>query len=813
MLNNLVVAAVRVAQAIAAIFGKKITQNTTNLSTGFEDVGSSIDDATGSAKKFKAQLASFDELDILKEDEDSGSGGLAGLGSGGFDVGDLYDVEEAPAIDGIKLLNEKLEEWNQKLKENYDKMVKAANDWGKQFSDAFLRIRWDLIGEVLANGLDIINGSINAFIDALDLDAFGRKFAEMFNHFFYEMNFEELGKTWGNRLKILADVLYGFFDDLDWHKIAVSIETAFRSMFDRIPWEKLGLTFASGMNGLTTIILEWSENFPIREFANRVWLTIKTAFENVDWKQLGQAINKLVIQAFEALQDIDVKEITNKIHDFLEGLNLGQIITEALKTSLDIKGEFWAGILQIPEGAAKSLVLFTDALKGLASVVKIIGGSSVLTNLMLFFKGFEGFKVPTAFKDFFETSLPTIFSSFGKWLKNGIPFKTAITGITDILKGFAVDVKNIIGGIGSWLVSFVKANWVGVIIAAVVAILADLYKNNEEFRAKVQQAWEGIKEIISSAWNGVIKPILDLAISFIRDVLAPVITWLYENVVKPVVEFITTTILDFWNNILQPAVQWVIDLLGQLIEFLQAVFQHDVQGVSDAIIGIVTGFQETFNSIIQGIHDFFVDIWERIEAFFEPLVTSLKDAGVDAFNLLDSGIGSALDGIKDAFSSAWSFIVGDTVDKFSTLVSNVGDAVSQIGSAVSSMLSTIADGISSAWSSISSFVSSAVAKLASVVIPHFANGGVLTGPTVGLMGEYAGARTNPEIVTPESKMREVFNEGNSEIAALLDRQNKILSEILEKDNSITIGDDVISASAARGNLAFKKRTGRSQFAV
>ena len=282
MLNNLVVAAVRVAQAIAAIFGKKLTANATNLSTGFEDVGSSIDDATGSAKKFKAQLASFDELDILKEDEDSGSGGLAGLGSGGFDVGDLYDVEEAPAIDGIKLLNEKLEEWNQKLKENYDKMVKAAYDWGKQFSDAFLRIRWDLIGEVLANGLDIINGSINAFIDALDLDAFGRKFAEMFNHFFYEMNFEELGKTWGNRLKILADVLYGFFDDLDWSRIATSIETAFRSMFDRIPWEKLGLTFSSGLNGITTIIMEWSENFPIREFANKVWLTIKTAFENVN---------------------------------------------------------------------------------------------------------------------------------------------------------------------------------------------------------------------------------------------------------------------------------------------------------------------------------------------------------------------------------------------------------------------------------------------------------------------------------------------------------------------------------------------------
>ena len=818
MLNNLVVAAVRVAQAIAAIFGKKITQNTTNLSTGFEDVGSSIDDATGSAKKFKAQLASFDELDILKEDEDSGSGGLAGLGSGGFDVGDLYDVEEAPAIDGIKLLNEKLEEWNQKLKENYDKMVKAASDWGKQFSDAFLRIRWDLIGEVLANGLDIINGSINAFIDALDLDAFGRKFAEMFNHFFTELNWVELGKTWGNKLKILTDILYGFFDDLDWQKIAVSIETAFQSMFDRIPWEKLGLTVATGLNGITTVIMEWSENFPIRDYVNHIWLAIRTAFENVDWKQLGQAINKLIIQAFEALQDIDVKEITNKIHDFLKGLNLGEIITEFFKTQLDIRGEFWAGIFQIPEGVAKSWVILKDAMSLLFKVITPLLSSSLLTNLLLFVKNI---KLPGLGKagenlGFFAS----VFSTFGEILKDTLAGTSGFS-LPELFGKFFTEVipnavtfgfeaiKSALGGILAW----VKSNWVIALIAVVAGALVDLYKNNEEFRAKVQQAWEGIKEIISSAWNGVIKPILDLAISFIRDVLAPVVTWLYENVVKPVVEFIATTILDFWNNVLQPAVQWVIDLLGQLIEFLQAVFQHDVQGVSDAIIGIVTGFQETFNSIIQGIHDFFVDIWERIKAFFEPLVTSLKDAGVDAFNLLDSGIGSALDGIKDAFSSAWSFIVGDTVDKFSTLVSKVGDAVSQIGSAVSSMLSTIANGISSAWSSISSFVSSAVAKLASVVIPHFANGGVLTGPTVGLMGEYAGARTNPEIVTPESKMREVFNESNGEIAALLDRQNKILSEILEKDNSITIGDDVISASAARGNLAFKKRTGRSQFAI
>jgi len=45
-----------------------------------------------------------------------------------------------------------------------------------------------------------------------------------------------------------------------------------------------------------------------------------------------------------------------------------------------------------------------------------------------------------------------------------------------------------------------------------------------------------------------------------------------------------------------------------------------------------------------------------------------------------------------------------------------------------------------------------------IKIPALAEGGVLTGPRMVLAGEYAGARTNPEIVTPENKMRDVFRE-------------------------------------------------------
>lgn len=45
-----------------------------------------------------------------------------------------------------------------------------------------------------------------------------------------------------------------------------------------------------------------------------------------------------------------------------------------------------------------------------------------------------------------------------------------------------------------------------------------------------------------------------------------------------------------------------------------------------------------------------------------------------------------------------------------------------------------------------------------IKIPQLAEGGVLTGPQLVMAGEYSGAKHNPEIVTPENKMRDVFAE-------------------------------------------------------
>ena len=44
-------------------------------------------------------------------------------------------------------------------------------------------------------------------------------------------------------------------------------------------------------------------------------------------------------------------------------------------------------------------------------------------------------------------------------------------------------------------------------------------------------------------------------------------------------------------------------------------------------------------------------------------------------------------------------------------------------------------------------------------VKEFANGGIVTGPTMGLIGEYPGARSNPEVVAPLDKLKDMIGGG------------------------------------------------------
>ena len=100
-----------------------------------------------------------------------------------------------------------------------------------------------------------------------------------------------------------------------------------------------------------------------------------------------------------------------------------------------------------------------------------------------------------------------------------------------------------------------------------------------------------------------------------------------------------------------------------------------------------------------------------------------------------------------------------------------------------------------------------------LAIPQLAKGGVLDNPTTVQVAEYAGAKRNPEIVTPENKMREVFLEGQIPVVNAIYRMGDMITKAYEENNekpivlngrkvSEQLYDDLNAVSMRKGKNGF-----------
>lgn len=91
---------------------------------------------------------------------------------------------------------------------------------------------------------------------------------------------------------------------------------------------------------------------------------------------------------------------------------------------------------------------------------------------------------------------------------------------------------------------------------------------------------------------------------------------------------------------------------------------------------------------------------------------------------------------------------------------------------------------------------------------------MLKEPTLAMLGEYANANNNPEIAAPQSMLQEMFDTNNANlIASFAQMTSQIISAIEGVDLEVSIGDETIARSAARGNNSYRNMTGRSLITV
>jgi hypothetical protein len=161
---------------------------------------------------------------------------------------------------------------------------------------------------------------------------------------------------------------------------------------------------------------------------------------------------------------------------------------------------------------------------------------------------------------------------------------------------------------------------------------------------------------------------------------------------------------------------------------------------------------------------------------FDKLNAQLKGLG-DTWDATALKINSTIrDFLESAFVSLGETIgkalAGEDVDGFQALGLLLADALTQIGKALigfavlqKAAIEALKNPLS--WpvalaAGVAAVAAGAYLKstLSKDRTKKFANGGIISGPTLGLMGEYPGASSNPEVVAPLDKLKDMMGGGN-----------------------------------------------------
>ena len=271
-------------------------------------------------------------------------------------------------------------------------------------------------------------------------------------------------------------------------------------------------------------------------------------------------------------------------------------------------------------------------------------------------------------------------------------------------------------------------------------------------------------------------------------------------------------------------------LSDEQLEKLNA-FAEKIDGIKDKLNGmylILKGLTEiAFGNPIQG----FKDLLAGIEKIF-PGIDTLKQKWNDLKQNIADKVITATAALRDSFTGAWNSLKGvwnSLSSKTATATAALHDAFSAAWSkikgkwdSIKSKSATISLGfretLKSGWNAIARKVNAArktaLGKKVLPAMPYLARGGILTAPTAAIMGEYPGARSNPEIATPQSLMYETVQKANGDlVTAFATMTRQVIAAIEDKDLNVSIGDEQIARSAQRGNTAYYNRTGKALLSI
>ena len=455
--------------------------------------------------------------------------------------------------------------------------------------------------------------------------------------------------------------------------------------------------------------------------------SILDAIKNGDWYKVGVTIGEKLNDAMNSIPWDKIQNTAKKI-----GTNIAQFLNGFIATT-DWK--------QVGNTIAQGI---NTAIYLAQSFVHTFNWSGL------------GSAVANAINGFFKN---TNWGALGDTISTGI--KGALNGIATFFKDF--DWSFIVQG----LIDFCKnIDWNG-IVDSMFEMLGSAFASfvnlgmilGEKINEAIDEAGnffsEKIKECGGNVVEGIFKGII--------EALGNLGQWIIDHMFTPFIEgFINVFGIHSPSTVMAELgtyiIQGLLDGISSLVDSIKRIWEN----IKQTAISIFNSMKDNISNIFNNIKNIASNIWNNITSNIRNAVSNIKNGIVQNFQNAYNSIQNIFSNIGSFFSGVWSRIR----NTFSSLGTSIGNAISgAVKSGINGVISLIERTINSAIRLINGGIRLInlipgvyVGSINTLSLPRLAKGGVLTEATTVIAGEYSGAKTNPEIVTPQNIMRDTFED-------------------------------------------------------
>lgn len=176
--------------------------------------------------------------------------------------------------------------------------------------------------------------------------------------------------------------------------------------------------------------------------------------------------------------------------------------------------------------------------------------------------------------------------------------------------------------------------------------------------------------------------------------------------------------------------------------------QSGVEGITEALKGNGNAW-----TVVCGIIDGFIALYNGIQTVV-GLINLLTTASTA--HSVAKGVEATAEGSEAAVRATAA--TTNAAASAATIVANKLEAASWKELAAAKYMAAHAAIPFAGYGIAAGFVAAMIATVTAAGVPMLANGGLATGPTLAMVGEYAGASGNPEVIAPLDKLRSLLPE-------------------------------------------------------